>query len=89
MQKQTGKKKLLILALTAVILVAAAVILWLVFSQKKEDPGRQRQDLVVSDERKSGTKNWRTLPAASRGSKFPDTGRSRWPAGRLTGISPF
>ena len=89
MQKQTGKKKLLILALTAVILVAAAVILWLVFSRKKRILAGRRQDLWFPMRRKSGTKNWRTLPAASRGSKFPDTGRSRWPAGRLTGISPF
>ena len=74
MQKQTGKKKLLILALTAVILVAAAVILWLVFSQKKEDPGRQAAGLVVSDEAEEWNKELEDTSGGQQGIKIPGYG---------------
>ena len=56
------------------ILVAAAVILWLVFSQKKEDPGRQAAGLVVSDEAEEWNKELEDTSGGQQGIKIPGYG---------------
>ena len=81
MQKQTGKKKILVLALAAVILVAAALILWMLFSGKNQDSGQKAEGLVISDQATQWDKDLEDASGGQQGIKIPGYGELTVAAG--------